>query len=118
MIWLIGLGGSLGAAVRYLLGLWVNTKMKSEPFPLATWLINISGSFLLGLLVNLRLSNDISEWFWFLAGVGFCGAYTTFSTFGFETLSLLQSKKKELAGIYVLSSLIASVLAAAIGFII
>lgn len=118
MIWLIGIGGSFGAAARYLLGNFINRKKKLSPFPLGTWVINITGSFLLGVLANLHLSNDISDGVWFFVGIGFCGAYTTFSTFGYETLTLLQSNKKVLAGIYVLSSVFVSILTAAIGFII
>lgn len=118
MIWLIGIGGSLGAAARYLLGNFINRKKKRSPFPLGTWVINITGSFLLGVLANLHLTNDISDGVWFFVGIGFCGAYTTFSTFGYETITLLQSNKKVLAGIYVLSSVFVSILTATIGFII
>ncbi|NWQ42638.1 fluoride efflux transporter CrcB [Bacillus sp. EB106-08-02-XG196] len=118
MIWLIGIGGSFGAAARYLLGNFINRKKKLSPFPLGTWLINITGSFLLGVLANLHLSNEISDGVWFFVGIGFCGAYTTFSTFGYETITLLQSNKKVLAGIYVLSSVFVSILTAAIGFLI
>jgi fluoride exporter len=118
VIWLIGIGGSFGAAARYLLGNLIFEKKKLSPFPLGTWVINITGSFLLGLLANLHLSNDISDGVWFFAGAGFCGAYTTFSTFGYETITLLQSNKKFLAGIYVITSVILSITTAAIGFII
>lgn len=118
MIWLIGIGGSLGAAARYLLGNFINKKKKLNPFPLGTWIINITGSFLLGLLVNLHFKNEISNGVWLFLGVGFCGAYTTFSTFGYETISLIESNKKVLAGVYVLTSVIISIMAAIIGFII
>ncbi|MDM5326602.1 fluoride efflux transporter CrcB [Neobacillus sp. CF12] len=115
MIWLVGIGGSLGAAARYLLGSLINRRKNFDRFPLGTWVINISGSFFLGLLAQLHLANDISEWLWFLVGVGFCGAYTTFSTFGYETITLLHSNKKILAGIYVLASVVVSTLMAALG---
>jgi fluoride exporter len=115
LIWLIGIGGSLGAAARYLLGSLINRRKNFVGFPLGTWVINISGSFFLGLLAKLHLANDISDWLWFLIGIGFCGAFTTFSTFGYETITLLQSNKKILAGIYVLSSVVVSILMAALG---
>jgi fluoride exporter len=118
LIWLIGIGGSLGAAGRYLLGNVINKKKKPGHFPLGTWVINITGSFLLGIVYKLHLTNEISDWMWLFVGVGFCGAYTTFSTFGYETLTLLQIDKKGLAGIYVLSSVIVSIATAAFGFII
>ncbi|MDQ1002484.1 CrcB protein [Neobacillus niacini] len=117
MIWLIGIGGSLGAASRYLLGKFIN-KRKTGQFPWGTWIINITGSFLLGIFYKLHMTNEISDWVWLLFGIGFCGAYTTFSTFGYETITLLQSNKKILAGIYVLSSVIVSLFAAAVVFII
>jgi fluoride exporter len=117
LIWLIGIGGSLGAAGRYLLGNLIN-KRNTGHFPLGTWIINITGSFLLGILYRLHMTNEISEWVWFLFGIGFCGAYTTFSTFGYETISLLQSNKKILAGIYILSSVIVSLFTVAVVFII
>jgi fluoride exporter len=118
LIWLIGLGGSLGAAARYSLGIFINNNYSSEPFPMGTLIINISGSFLLGLLAKLYSANEISAAVWFFAGVGFCGAYTTFSTFGYETITLIQSNKVVIAGAYVLSSVILSTVTAAIGFAI
>jgi fluoride exporter len=118
LIWLIGLGGSLGAAARYSLGIFINKKYKHKPLPLGTLIINISGSFVLGLLANLYSVNEISEAVWLFAGVGFCGAYTTFSTFGYETITLIQSNKAVTAGVYIFSSVIFSILTAAIGFVI
>ncbi len=115
MIWLIGLGGTLGAAARYLLSNFINKK-KPIQFSWGTWLINISGSFLLGLLASLHQSNEINDWFWMFAGVGFCGSYTTFSTFGYETLTLLLQHKRLIAGLYVFTSVIVSIITAAIGY--
>ena len=115
MIWLIGLGGALGAGSRFLLGSLHN---KKSPFPAGTWLVNVLGSFLLGWLAGLHGAGQISDELWFFGGVGFCGAYTTFSTFGYETITLLYSKQAKLAAIYVMSSLIAGGIAAAIGLII
>jgi CrcB protein len=58
--------------------------------PWGTFLVNISGSFVLGLLTGLSLSNHLSPLVKALLGTGFCGAYTTFSTFTFETIRLLE----------------------------
>lgn len=122
MIWIIALGGAIGAAVRFLLSDFINKrwakKAKLHRFPLSTWIINISGSFLLGIIAKLHLNNSIEEWVWFLVGVGFCGAYTTFSTFGYETIRLVEDKKIRLAFTYVLSSLVLGIVFASIGFII
>ncbi|WP_164670067.1 fluoride efflux transporter CrcB [Virgibacillus doumboii] len=117
MIWFIGIGGSLGAAVRYLLGNLISGRTQN-PFPLGTWIINITGSFLLGYLAQLHLTNQISEWLWLFGGVGFCGAYTTFSTFGHETITLILSKKVKFAVVYVVTSIVVGIISAAIGFYI
>ena len=119
MIWMIGIGGSLGAAARYLLGNLIRKgTQKIDPFPIGTWIINITGSFILGVLAQLHLTNQISDWLWYFAGVGFCGAYTTFSTFGNETITLIQTNKLKLAAIYVVTSIIFGVISAMIGFYI
>ncbi|MBM4761487.1 fluoride efflux transporter CrcB [Bacillus sp. B15-48] len=111
---LIGLGGAFGAICRYALGLFVTSRTTSA-FPLGTWIINISGSFLLGVIFNLYLHED---WLMLLAGIGFCGAYTTFSTFGNETVQLIVQHKLKLALLYVVASTVVSILAASLGFII
>ena len=63
MIWMIGIGGSLGAAARFLLGNLISRgTQKINPFPIGTWIINITGSFLLGVLTQFHLTNVISDW--------------------------------------------------------
>jgi fluoride exporter len=114
---LIGLGGAFGAICRYYLGLAVTRKAKS-PFPLGTWIINITGSFFLGLIFNLHLNGVVDDWVMWLVGIGFCGAYTTFSTFGNETVQLLVANKNILALFYVCSSILVSFVAAWVGLII
>lgn len=119
MIWMIGIGGALGAAARFLVGnIIIKKSQKVHPFPFATWLINIVGSFLLGFITQLYLSDHIGEWLMLFVGVGFCGAFTTFSTFGYETITLIQLNKIKLASIYVISSITVGVIAGMIGFYI
>ena len=119
MIWLIGLGGAVGAAVRYLLGGYINEKsIKRKPYPVGTWIINITGSFFLGLLAHLYQSHSINESVWLFAGVGFCGAYTTFSTFGFETITLLQKREIKMALFYVTTSVILGIVFAWLGYML
>lgn len=119
MIWLIGLGGALGAAARFLLGMFINRNAKGlVGFPIGTLIINITGSFILGIIVNLHLAGKVADWVWFFGGIGFCGAYTTFSTFGYEIITLIEAKKSNLAIIYLVSSLVVGVIAAAIGLMI
>lgn len=117
MFLLAGFGGMFGACSRLVLGAYVNKKAKKvSPFPAGTWIINITGSFLLGLLAQLHMNGMLSENLWLFLGTGFCGAYTTFSTFGTETVGLIQTKQFRLALLYVASSLILSLAAALIGY--
>lgn len=85
----VAAGGFVGAPSRYLLDRAINRRIESD-LPWGTFLVNISGSFLLGLLTGLSLSNHLSPLAKALLGTGFCGAYTTFSTFTFETIRLLE----------------------------
>lgn len=110
---MIGIGGAFGAAARFIIGNMLN---KRTTFPIGTWLINIAGSFLLGFITQLYLSNNMGEWLFHFVGVGFCGAFTTFSTFGYETITLLQLNKIKLATIYVMSSITVGVISAVLGF--
>jgi len=110
----VGIGGIFGAITRFLLGKWITNKV-SGPFPIATWIINISGSFVLGFLVILHNGHVIQDWLWFLCGTGFLGAYTTFSTFGYETIQMLKDQKTKNAILYVFTSVVLGVLFAWIG---
>jgi CrcB protein len=85
----VAAGGFVGAPSRYLLDRAINRRIESD-LPWGTFLVNISGSFVLGLLTGLSLSNHLSPLVKALLGTGFCGAYTTFSTFTFETIRLLE----------------------------
>lgn len=114
-IFLISIGAMLGANARYWLSAWVAARWGTS-FPMGTFIINITGSFLLGLFITLssqRLPLD-PHWRLFFA-VGFLGAYTTFSTFTVESLDLF-SRGEIFAGLLnVFGSTLAGVLAAAAG---
>ena len=80
-------GGAVGAPSRYLLDGYIQSKTDSR-FPWGTLTINAVGSLLLGLLTGLALEHGLSETTKVVLGTGFCGAFTTFSTFSFETVRL------------------------------
>jgi fluoride exporter len=89
---IIGIGGFLGANARYLLGGWI-TRQWGAQFPWGTFVINVTGSFFLGLLMAYLNARPLSSPHYRLFfAVGFLGAYTTFSTFSYETLRLVQDQ--------------------------
>ncbi|AHF06233.1 camphor resistance protein CrcB [Desulfitobacterium metallireducens DSM 15288] len=114
-LWVIALGGALGALTRYELGLWISNKW-NQGFPLHTFLINITGAFLLGFLNILFLERMTISPLWRLGiGVGFLGAYTTFSTFGFEVITLLEGGSYITAATYTLLSILIGFAGVALG---
>uniref|UniRef100_UPI004049EAAA fluoride efflux transporter CrcB n=1 Tax=Fulvivirga sp. TaxID=1931237 RepID=UPI004049EAAA len=104
-ILLVGLGGFLGSTLRYLVYLFVDKRFIGL-FPLATFSVNIIGSFLLGLLVALSFKNNLSESMRLLLAVGLCGSFTTFSTFAMENFSLLSQKDIMTSFLYISLSVI------------
>lgn len=110
----VGAGGFVGAIARYLLALWVDARMET-PFPVATLLINVSGSFILGVLSGALEFSTLPPEVRLTLGVGFLGAYTTFSTFTYETLRLVEAGNAGVALGYVAASLAAGLTAAVLG---
>lgn len=108
---LVGLGGTLGGITRYALGKAISKRSKSG-FPLGTFIINISGAFLLGLLNGTQTGVTVS----LLLGDGFIGAYTTFSTFMYEGVNLFQDREKLNACIYIIGSLFLGISGFVFGF--
>jgi len=114
----VALGGTMGALARYGIGVWVGSRW-SHGFPVGTFLINISGSFILGLLNVFILERTILSPEWRLGlGVGFLGAFTTFSTFTYETIVLIEEGNYLLALGYVTGSVLIGFLAALLGMFI
>lgn len=110
---LVGLGGGLGAVLRASVSNLIKRVWKAD-FPLATFLINVVGSFLLGLLLQYQSDHHIR----LLIGTGILGGFTTFSTFHYETINLLLGKKKLIAVLYGLLSLTFGLLASWAGLVI
>lgn len=104
---LLMLGGGIGTNARYWLGkLIVQFQSPDVRFPWATFAINVSGSFILGAVATIYdLNRDISHLKWYLLfGTGFCGGFTTFSTFSYETLQLIKEERSWIAVLYALGS--------------
>lgn len=104
----------VGAPARYLLDGYVQERTAGE-FPWGTWVVNVSGSFVLGLLTGLALFHAFPSDAKLVLGTGFCGAYTTFSTFTFETLHLAEDANNAGAAANVALSTVAALAAAAAG---
>ena len=86
---LVVLGGAVGAPLRYLTDLFVQARHDSV-FPWGTFVVNVVGSLLLGALAAGSAEAGLPDWVLTLAGTGFCGALTTFSTWSFETIRLIE----------------------------
>ena len=104
----VALGAGIGAPARYLIDLWMK-KLHSHWMPLETLLINVSGSFVLGLVLH-----SDNNWK-LLIGTGFAGAFTTWSTLAVEAQSFIHTKSHSKAFIYLLLTLVLGVSAAALG---
>jgi len=110
---LVMLGGAVGTYLRYALGRWFATQEWSQAFPYGTFFINVSGSFILAfaaVIILERLPPGKEHWY-LLIGTGFCGGYTTFSTFSWETFKLIRDRSWGLALANALGSVIAGLVA-------
>ncbi|MCH5585016.1 fluoride efflux transporter CrcB [Shimazuella sp. AN120528] len=111
-ILLIAIGGALGALCRFLISKYFPSS--ANRFPLGTFIINIIGSLLLGLLLGCMVNE---KWMFFL-GTGFCGAFTTFSTLQWEILRFHQERQHSLLLLYLTLSYTLGILSSIMGFFI
>ena len=111
----IFLGGGIGSVCRYLAGLSI-TRQLETPFPAGTFAVNLTGCFLIGLFYSLanRHAWLSPEWRLFLI-TGICGGYTTFSSFSFESISLLRNGNTLYFFLYVSLSVVLGLAATLIG---
>ena len=117
MIWLVALGGALGSVSRFLLGPAIHRAL-GFTFPFGTLFINIIGSLILGVVVGLAVDGGtVSPQARAFLAIGFCGGFTTFSAFSFETFTLLEGGQLGRAGAYVAASVLLSVTAAWLGLL-
>lgn len=107
----VAAGGAAGSCARYWLGNHIASRYGSS-FPWGTFVINVTGSLVIGAFLALALERAALDPRWrLLVAVGFCGGYTTYSTFAWETARLLQMRSFAYAALNVAGSAVASVLA-------
>ncbi len=112
---LVALGGGIGSATRYLVGGWFASRF-GPAFPYGTFVINVTGSFIIGFFLAFAQERvSLSPYWRLFFAVGVVGGYTTFSTFEYESIRLLQDGEMLLGAVYLLGSVLTGGLAAIAG---
>jgi CrcB protein len=115
MIWAVAIGSAVGGVARYLVS-GVLQRLSATTFPAGTLMVNVTGSLALGFLMRyLGEGVPVSAEVRALLTVGFCGGYTTFSTFSFETLTLFEQGDWRRGSLYVIASVTLTLLAMGAG---
>jgi len=110
---LVFLGGGLGSLCRYAIGQYLTSE---SPFPLGTMIANLLACLVLGVLLGFQLKDNLHQNHSLLLMTGFCGGFSTFSTFSSESLNLFQNNQVGTALIYIGASIILGLLAVYIGY--
>ena len=113
VLW-VALAGGLGAVARFVVDGLVRSRFASA-FPLGTVVINVTGSFVLGVVTGLALGHVVADEWRLVVGTGFCGGYTTFSTASFETVRLVEQRRTGLALLNAVGTVLVTVGVAALG---
>lgn len=118
VVWLVGIGSFLGGISRYY-SQQIVARFFPSPFPYATFAVNVSGCFLIGVIYGLSARGNVlsPEWRLFLA-TGFCGGFTTFSTFSYESVNLIHDREFVYLSLYVALSVIVGIAATYMGALI
>ena len=115
MLLAVVVGAMVGAPARYLSDLVIQSR-HDRPVPWGTVAVNVAGSLVLGLTAGALAGAPADHWLLLLVGTGFCGALTTFSTFSFETVRLLQQGHPRSAALNVTVSVVGALVACAAGW--
>ena len=114
-ILMVGVGGFAGSVLRYLISHYLNISTQTV-FPIGTFTVNLAGSFLIGIIMANALSEDVTQQMRLLLATGFCGGFTTFSSFSYEFFSLLQNGHNGYAFLYAAASFLFGLLFVWLGF--
>ena len=115
LLWYVALGSAVGGASRFALSTFIQQRASSA-FPVGTLIVNITGSLVLGFVLRYALgSPSVSAEMRALLTTGFCGGYTTFSTFSYETVALIEDGDYRRAALYIGSSVLVSLAATLLG---
>jgi CrcB protein len=114
LVWYVAVGSAVGGAARFALSSFI--QQRAGTFPVGTLVINITGSLVLGFLMRYALgATSVSAETRALLTTGFCGGYTTFSTFSYETIALMEDGDYRRGATYVLASVVLSLVATFLG---
>jgi CrcB protein len=112
---MVGLGGAAGSIARFVVSQWVG-KQFSKPFPMGTFIINLLGCFIIGLLFGIAQRSPLfKEQWWLLLATGFCGGFTTFSAFALEGNNLLTGQHTITMLVYMALSVVLGLLLCRLG---
>jgi fluoride exporter len=116
LLWYVALGSAVGGVSRVALSTFI--QQRAGPFPIGTLVVNVTGSLALGFLLRYTLgSTSVSAEARALLTTGFCGGYTTFSTFSYEAITLIEDGDYRRAAAYVVASVLLSLMATFLGIL-